>query len=402
MAYQITDHLPILRRDIQIIAAGGEHYYTLTDTIGYAKQSLTMPRSALAILEMFDGQKSAYDLEMFLNEKYSVQISSNEIAVFAERLDNEGYLCSNAFEAQRRWIEDEYNKQTIRQSVCAGGAYPADADELHIFLRDIMSKSNANHIELGASGIIAPHIDLNIGGAAYAPAYQAISNSDADLFVIYATSHYANYDLVIPTDKDFETPLGIVRTDRELLERLRSRLPFEITRNDIAHRHEHSIELELIFLQYLFPKRDFTILPFLVTSFGNYGDAPNCMGKTKIIAESVKEIVEKSGRKAIYISSGDLGHIGRKFGDDFNAEDKLEELAREDEILTQYLAACNHNRFYSQISENCDKWKICGASPNYMLLETLQPERGITLSYDQWHEKEAKSAVSFASIVFYS
>lgn len=403
MRFDLYTPLPALRRDIRLIATDEGRSLILQDSMGYAKNMVTVPADALAVLEMLNGHNSAAVLEVFFRDEFSSEIPAADIVRFAEFLDGEGYLYSQNFDMRRRAFEDEYTSQPIRYNVCAGGAYPANPDELHAFLQNILDSSEPTEDE-PANGIIAPHIDLNVGGKSYAPAYHAIRNSDADLFVIYATSHYAGYDLLIPTDKDFETPLGIVRTDRNLLEQIRASLPFQITRNDIAHKPEHSIELELIFLQHLFPDREFTILPLLVTSFGEFMDSPetpSANDKVRLIAQAVRRAVEESGRKAVYISSGDLAHIGRKFGDDFDAEHKLGELATVDTTLIERLAACDHDGFFREIAACDDAWKVCGTSPNYMLLETLRPTRGIALCYEQWNERETRSAVSFASLAFY-
>lgn len=401
--FDLYTPLPALRRDIRLIAADNGRLLILQDSMGYAENTLTVPADALAVLEMMNGHNSAAALEIFFREQFKAEIPAADIVEFAALLDREGYLYSQNFDVRRRTFEEEYSRQPIRSNVCAGGAYPANPDELRAFLQNIMDSSEPVDGE-PAVGIIAPHIDLNVGGKSYAPAYHALRNSDADLFVIYATSHYAGYDLLIPTDKDFETPLGIVRTDCNLLEQIRASLPFQITRNDIAHRPEHSIELELIFLQHLFPDREFTILPLLVTSFGEFMDspeAPSANDKVRLIAQAVRRAVEESGRKAVYISSGDLAHIGRKFGDDFDAEDKLAELAQVDAALVERLAACDHDGFFGEIAKCDDVWKVCGTSPNYMLLETLRPARGAALYYEQWNERETRSAVSFASLAFY-
>lgn len=402
MLYDINVPLPALRRDIRFTASPDGNMLYMSDAMSYAENMLTIPANALYVLEMFNGHNSAFDLETFFRDKYSAFIPAIDIVEFASILDREGYLFSNSFELRRREFEEKYNRETIRRSVCAGGAYPSKPDELRRFLHNIMQTTDASSVETGATGIIAPHIDLNVGGTSYAPAYHAVKDTDADLFVIYATSHYADYDLVIPTDKDFETPLGLIKTDKELLEKIRARLPFELTRNDIAHRREHSIELELIFLQYLFPKREFTILPLLVTSFGHYRDFPRHDEKVRLIAESVRETVKESSRKVIYISSGDLAHIGRKFGDNYDAEEKLSELAQADAKLLDKLAACDRDGFFAHIASCNDIWKVCGTSPNYMMLETLRPKRGSMLRYDQWNEIETRSAVTFSSLSYYS
>ena len=402
---KIAHHLPTpaLRRDLEIFsytADSGEEMLYLQCTKGYG-QAVNLPVFVTGILELLDGAHSINDITTIFNTNAATPITAASLALFLSDLDAMCLLESATF-LQTKQVVDGFREATVRPALCAGNAYPDTAQELTSFLTSIMNLSAPQ--EIPAKGIIAPHIDVRLGAAVYSAAYQAISRSDADLFVIFATSHYANYDLIIPTDKDFETPLGIVRTDRELLGAIRAMLPFELTKDDSAHRPEHSIELELIFLQHCFPERNFTILPLLVTSFEPFmsaGILPSQNDKVAQLAHAVRTVVEQSGRKAVYISSGDLAHIGRKFGDNFDAESMLETLAGEDSMLLEHLQACNHNGFYSQIAAAEDAWKICGLSPNYMMLETMRPQAGKFLDYKQWNERERQSAVSFGAVAYY-
>ncbi|MBI3259535.1 MAG: AmmeMemoRadiSam system protein B [Ignavibacteriae bacterium] len=395
--------VPPLRNDIEIFTftgTDGDQQLYLSCPQGYT-EALTLPAKLASLLELLNGINSISVITSIMNQTGTLQVQSEGLALFLKDLDELGYLQTPTFYRLKENIQ-RFQSSGIRPAICAGGAYPQSVRELSEFLDGIMRTSQ--ELTIPARGIIAPHIDLRVGSTAYAPAYNAISKSEADLFIIFATSHYANYDLFIPTTKDFETPLGIVETDRELLSAVRHSFPFKLTSNDIAHKPEHSIELELIFLQHCFARKKFTILPILVTSFHSFikqGILPNEHPPVKEFAAAVRNVVEQSGRNAVYISSGDLAHIGRKFGDQFDAEPVLPTLQNEDEVLLNSLANCNHSKFFKDIAEVNDKWKICGLSPNYMMLETLQPERGEILYYEQWNEREQKSAVSYASLAFY-
>jgi AmmeMemoRadiSam system protein B len=395
--------IPMFRRDVELFTftddKGNEQLY-INCPHGYS-DALTLPATLMPLLELLNGTNSITSLVTILNQTASEPIQPIALSMFLKDLDDLGFLQTPTFYRRKEEIQ-RFRSALIRPAICAGGAYPNSIRELSEFLDGIMHTSQIR--ETPARGIIAPHIDLRVGSAAYSPAYNAIRRSDADLFVIFATSHYANYDLFIPTTKDFETPLGVVETDRKLLQEIRESFPFEITTNDIAHKPEHSIELELIFLQHCFPNRNFTILPILVTSFHSFiqqGILPMQHSPIKEFAAAVRSVVEQSGRNAVYISSGDLAHIGRKFGDSYDAEVMLPTLYNEDAHLLSSLEQCNHNEFFNRIASANDQWKICGLAPNYMMLETLQPERGEILYYEQWNEREQRSAVSYASVAFY-
>src|SRR5207248_9392161 len=80
------------------------------------------------------------------------------------------------------------------------------------------------------------------------------------------------------TRKDFKTPLGIARTDQDFIDRLVRHHGDGLFDDEIAHLPEHSIELEVVFLQYLFADRpSVRIVPLVVGSFQDAvaaGDVP--------------------------------------------------------------------------------------------------------------------------------
>src|SRR5262249_28024387 len=120
------------------------------------------------------------------------------------------------------------------------------------------------------SAVIAPHIDFHRGGPAYAWAYRELAERcPADLFVIFGTCHAGMAEPFALTRKDWETPLGPVHVDQPFVDAVEARSGVSCFRSESAHRTEHSIEFQAVFLQYLFGgRRDFTIVPAL-TSFAH-------------------------------------------------------------------------------------------------------------------------------------
>lgn len=131
-------------------------------------------------------------------------------------------------------------------------------------------------------GLIAPHIDIRRGSTSYAKSYWELAREcRARTFVILGITHSETTRRFVLTKKDFDTPLGTVATDRELVERIagltgeqsgpgQGSLDFFV--DEFAHRNEHSIEFQAVFLQYLFGGREnFKIVPILCTAFHQYG-----------------------------------------------------------------------------------------------------------------------------------
>lgn len=306
-----------------------------------------------------------------------------------------------------------HSTQTVRPAQFAGSSYPRDAKRLAKLLDEsVFTNPQTPHqtlfskeiVRQNAEAIIAPHIDFRVGLSAYAPAYYALQNSQADVFVIFATSHYGWGNLFIPTFQHFSTPLGTVQTDHDLLHRLYAALP-HLTKDDSAHAEEHSIEFETVFLQHLFGHRPFTILPILVTSFYPFiekGASPAKSAPFRAFCDTLANILRESGKKAAFVASADMAHIGRKFDDPYDAEPMLPAMHDEDMRLLEALERADAEEYYRRIAKVQDAYKICGLPPVYSMLETVRCSDGIALAYEQWNEQATRSAVTYSSLAYYS
>jgi hypothetical protein len=238
----------------------------------------------------------------------------------------------------------------------------------------------------------------------YSKGYSAIAESDYDLFVIFGTSHRAATDYFMFSEKNYLTPLGTVEIDKELLHRLKVRLGDDLTIDDFAHKFEHSVEFHAVLLKHYFRNKRFKILPILVSSpypFIINNEMPDADERSNMILEILRDEIASLGRKAFYIASVDFAHIGRKFGDKYDAEQKFEELQIEDKKLIDYIEQGNRQGFFSKIIADQDKWKICGNSSIYSLMQMIDAKSGKLIDYAMWDEQATKSAVSFASIALF-
>ena len=93
----------------------------------------------------------------------------------------------------------------------------------------------ANRRGATAKAIVAPHIDFHRGGPAYAWAYKPLAESaGADLYIILGTSHCGGQTPYILTLKNFETPLGLVETDRDFVSTCRRNAPRTVSPTSIC------------------------------------------------------------------------------------------------------------------------------------------------------------------------
>src|SRR5262249_55952737 len=151
------------------------------------------------------------------------------------------------------------------------GSYPADPAALRQLLLSQFTGPKGpglptDRVPDGAlRAALIPHIDYQRGGQTFAWAFREIAQrSDASLFVIIGTSHYSALRFTL-TRQDFKTPLGIAQTDQVYIDRLVAHYGDGLFADPLAHVPEHSVELEVVFLQYLYEgRRPFRIVPLLV------------------------------------------------------------------------------------------------------------------------------------------
>jgi AmmeMemoRadiSam system protein B/AmmeMemoRadiSam system protein A len=157
----------------------------------------------------------------------------------------------------------ELSKQIDRQPAVAGTFYPASSLSLMAALQEAFAKAEPKKTEENVIAIICPHAGYVFSAKVAASGFHQIDTSKAyDHIFVIGSSHRALYKgASIYTAGDFITPLGRIKTDPLGSELVKSNKIF--TDSVSPHKEEHSIEVQLPFLQYLF-KDKLCIVPILL------------------------------------------------------------------------------------------------------------------------------------------
>ena len=181
----------------------------------------------------------------------------------------------------------------IRNPVVAGQFYPASASELKSMIKRMVDEKVAKEEVIG---LISPHAGYIYSGAVAGAAISRIKFKDT--FIIMGPNHTGSgKPFSIMTEGRWKTPLGEVETDSELGRQILANSRY-LQEDKAAHLGEHSIEVQLPFLQYF--KTDFKLVPIILAHAG--GTIYKEIGKE--IAKAVKE----SGKKVVIIASSDMTH----------------------------------------------------------------------------------------------
>ncbi len=259
--------------------------------------------------------------------------------------------------------------------------------------------------------VLAPHIDLRGGGACHGAAARALARCEADTFVVLGTAHAPLARPFALTSLDFATPVGTVRTDRDLVARLAAHGGGGLLDDELAHRGEHSVEFQALWLAHLFAgprvRRDIAIVPVLVGSLhARIDDGRPARSDARVadFVDALAGLVEERGDRIALVASVDFAHVGPKYGDpDPVTAARLAEVLAGDRVLLEHAAAVAPDAWLRALHAEHDARNVCGAAPTWTLLEVLRDRglAGTVLRHDHWQiDPATQSHVSFAAIAY--
>ncbi len=260
-----------------------------------------------------------------------------------------------------------------RETAVAGSFYPKEKKELLIQLKAFFKGIKP----VGKSKcIIAPHAGYMYSGNIAAHSYNALEKSDT--FVILSPNHTGiGADVSISDANFWETPLGKIEVDSGFRQKLLEKLGIES--EDLAHIGEHSIEVQLPFIQFLFPKAK--IVPITIMEHS-----------LKALEELGKAIFETGNGKIGVVASSDFTH------------GLPEKEAREKDLeAVKLIEKMDISGFHSKILG--ERLTICGFAPIVAAM-TFARESGLKsgklLNYDNSASvtKDLNSVVGYAAIKF--
>jgi AmmeMemoRadiSam system protein B len=181
----------------------------------------------------------------------------------------------------------------IRNAVAAGRFYPGSASEIREMMEMLVDKTARKET---AIGLLMPHAGYPYSGTVAGATISRVKPGDT--FIIVGPSHTGvGQPFSIMTEGKWQTPLGEVEIDSELGKKLLASSNY-LQEDEAAHLHEHAVEVQLPFLQYLKP--DIKIVPIILA----YAPAEVYKAIGKDIATAIRE----TRRNVVIIASGDMTH----------------------------------------------------------------------------------------------
>lgn len=189
------------------------------------------------------------------------------------------------------------NAPDLRPSAIAGTWYPANPVKLAASIDNFLGEVVTPKIDGRVLAVVAPHAGHRYSGAVAAHSFAALRGLQPDLVAV--VSPYHNYDphpLLTTSHDAYTTPLGTIQVDKTALADLQSHLTVKIT--PIANDQEHSLEIELPFIQRVF-SNEFKLLPLMVRAHEE--QVARQLGEA--LAVTLRD------RNVILVASTDLSHF---------------------------------------------------------------------------------------------
>lgn len=229
----------------------------------------------------------------------------------------------------------------IRQSVIAGTWYPGQPDALRRTLQSYLANAKKVELEGELKALISPHAGYAYSGPTAAYAYKQLEDGPAfDTVAILSPVHQAYLGrFAVTRAAYYETPLGLVEVDADLVEALGK----EVTLNRVGYDGEHSLEIQLPFLQYMLGS--FTLLPVMMgESLSSTGGMAACRELSTALAKLLR------GRKALIVASTDLSHLY-----DYN------DVVRHDKVMVELVERFDIEELARALIEG--RCHACGGAP---------------------------------------
>lgn len=383
---------------------GSEAAVGIRDRSGLSDVVLALSEAALQIMALMDGAHACAEIQRKFHASNGGTLSVDALLALLERLEEVHFLEGSGFEAYYEARLEDYRRSGVREML--DGTTPGIADNLGDLFESMLDGAGSTPLPGRVVGLIAPHLDYPRGKPCYTAAYSTLKErTTPDCVVILGTNHFGRSASMVATASDFTTPLGTTSTDLRFLERLEARCG-NLRTYELDHRREHSVELQVAWLQHLFGADSFEILPFLCPDpCGPTGTAPYDGKGVDLhdFAVALGELIEDDERDILLVAGADLSHVGAAFGDEQGIDDALlEQARRRDRCALDNLGINDPAGFIRSVAESDNPTRVCSAGCIFALTTALPRATGTVLRYHQAVDRSTQTCVTCAAVAFTS
>jgi len=375
----------------------------LRDPSGISPAVLTVSGATVALLTMMDGETSCEGIRERFAAQFGREVAVETMVKLVGHLEEAHFLDGDRFCAHYASLVEAYRQGDARDMMHAEEMGLADGAGA-MFDEILADASPDSSIAGPVRGLVAPHLDYPRGRPCYGAAYGAIRDrATPDRVIILGTNHFGRSTSVVATGKDFRTPLGVTRCDTGFLEAIEARCGC-LREFELDHAREHSIELQVMWLQHIFGAGTCRIVPFLCPDpSGPTGTGPRD-GRgvdLRAFALALGDLVAGFGGDTLIVAGADLSHVGAAFGDERSLdEDSLAEVEARDRRALDALVSNGGDALVACVADGDNPTQVCSAGCIFALTTALPDAEATLLAYHQAVTPEIQNCVTCAALAF--
>ena len=260
-----------------------------------------------------------------------------------------------------------------RQPVVAGQFYPASASQLRVMIEKMVDDAVEKEDVIG---LVSPHAGYVYSGPVAGAVISRVKFKDT--FIILGPNHTGKgKPLSIMAQGKWQTPLGDVEIDAELAQHLLS-ITHHLQEDDAAHQFEHSIEVQLPFLQYFKP--DIKIVPITLSFAG--------IDVCKEIGKEIARAISDTGREVVLMASSDMTH--------YEPQDTAE---KKDRQAMDAILRLDEDELFRRVEEH--NITMCGVAPVASLIVAAR-ELGATSAELVKYQTSGDTSGDYSAVVGYA
>ncbi len=434
-------HMKPRVRPVRVFPAqyGGNQLMGIADARQISEKVVLTSPAAQLVLPLMDGTK---DVEMIVKE-VGHGLTRPILDQLVAQLDDAGLLHGPTFDALQAQLHADFDASpTLPPASTAAfadalGANAAGGEEAW------KAKSESEQRELGASklreafdewinaalkdvekpsldalprAIVVPHLDYPRGWVNYASAWGRLRVTDRpDRVIILGTNHFGEATGICGCDKGYETPLGVCEVDQQLLAKLRERLGNDnatrLFANRFDHEREHSIELQVPWIQHVLGKDDSGKFPKV---FGvlihdptvNNGESYDGNGLALApFLDALRETIKGLPGKTLVVSSADLSHVGPQFGDqvalagnDEQATQARNNVFRHDQEMLKILIERKPDELIAAMSWQANPTRWCSIGNMVAAMKLVDPSKVDVFNFAGAMDEQGSALVTSVSM----
>ena len=394
----LPEHLlmPALRKfQAWPVKQKAQQFVALRDPYMLTKETMVVPPNIYGVIQRIDGNTLASDIAK------STKSPEEKFIELLEKLDAIGLLWGPTAEK----LEKEALQQLQEEGsfpIRSSGSLGETENDCRAQLDTWFKETEDPEFKKPIVGVVAPHLDYDRGWPNYASAYYSWQEKEKpDRIIILGTNHFGEGDGIVLSTLGFKTPLGTCPVDQEVVDKLVDRFGGGVTKDLIDHAAEHSIELQLPWIQHCFGNVPIVsaLIPNPLVEMIEDADESNYRITTDEFIPALREILEDVGGITFVVASADLSHVGQQFGEPRPVDDQRKfDVERHDrEMMSKYLDN-DPEEFISAMKWHNNSTHWCSVGNMSAIVQLVSPDSIELIDYRQSCDDRGVALVSSCSM----